>query len=635
MSSPSIIAGIRQFLVEFVPFSQMDGADVEFIARRVELAYFAHGEHLVSPADGSPQHFYIVKQGVVRCEGPVRLPVGNGSADPGAHLGAGEMFPVGALTAERSVQRTYSASGDVFCWVLAKKDFDELIQSSPVFLEFCHHRLGVLLDLSRRAVQASYALEAAQVRLAHAPLTSVMRSPPVTAGADETLRAVFLRMEQAHVGSVVVTESQSDGSERPVGIFTKEDLLGRVVLPELALVTPIRAVMSAPVETLTGQSTVADAMLLMASRTIRHIPIVDGHSLVGLVSERNLFELQRRSLRQMSEAIRAAQSAGELASVAGDVRESSKALVAQGVGVSFVTRLISGLNDKLTSRLIEIEASATGLSLARICWIALGSEGREEQTIATDQDNGIVIADGADVDPDVLQRFADGVNRGLDVCGFPLCKGDIMARNPMWSQALARWQECFDNWIDSGDPQSILRANIFFDFRALAGNRILAASLRTRVTQRAAANVRFLKQMSDNALQNGPPHSWVAGVLESLIASDAAEVDLKMQGTVPFVDGARVLALAHGIRHTGTAERLRAVAELGRARLDEVEDWIAAFQFLLGLRLRVQHRSLMAAGENQNVLDTRTLSRIDRHVLKESFREARKLQQRLAADYPG
>ena len=613
----------------------MDGEDVEFIARRVEIAYFAHGEELVGPADGPPEHCYIVKQGAVRCEGSVRMPIGNKAGEPDTHLGPGDLFPVGALTAQRPVQRVYSASGDVFCWVLPREDFEELTQRCPIFMEFCHRRFGVLLDLSRRAVQASYALEAAQARVIHAPLASVMHAPAVTAGLDEPLRQVFERMERTRVGSVVVTDSEADGPERPVGIFTKEDLLGRVVLPELSLDTPIREVMSAPVETLAGKDTVADAMLLMASRTIRHIPILEGRALVGLVSERNLFELQRRSLRQMSDAIRSASSVDELAAVAADVREWSKNLVAQGVGASFITRLISGLNDKLTTRLIDLEAGTAGLMVARICWIALGSEGREEQTISTDQDNGIVIADGAEVDPELLLRFADSVNRALDVCGFPLCKGDIMARNPQWSLPLAAWKARFDEWIDAGDPQSVLHANIFFDFRALSGNRMLASSLRTHVTARAAANPRFLKQMSDNALQNGPPHSWVAGVLEHLIASDVAEVDLKMTGTVPFVDGARVLALAHGVRATGTAERLRALVELGKARTEEVENWIAAFQFLLGLRLRVQHRGSSAARENPNLLDTRTLSRIDRRVLKESFREARMLQQRLALDYPG
>jgi CBS domain-containing protein len=305
------------------------------------------------------------------------------------------------------------------------------------------------------------------------------------------------------------------------------------------------------------------------------------------------------------------------------------------VSAGFITRLISRLNDQLSVRLIELKAAEHGVPLDRLCWLALGSEGREEQTIASDQDNGLIVADEFASSIDALLAFAQAVNQALDACGYPLCKGGIMAGNPKWCLGLSQWKALFDGWIERGDPQSLLNANIFFDFRALAGDSSLAQALRDHVTPRAAAVPRFLKQMSDNALRNGPPQSWTAGVLETLFSREAAVVDLKLNGTVPFVDAARLLALANGIRATGTVERFETLATMGVVPAAEVRGWVDSFQFFQSLRLRAQHMGEPGSEGNPNSLDTRTLSGLDRRILKEAFREARRLQQRLALDYPG
>jgi CBS domain-containing protein len=364
------------------------------------------------------------------------------------------------------------------------------------------------------------------------------------------------------------------------------------------------------------------------------VPITRDGLLAGVITERDIFVLQRRSIRQIGEAIRLSKGVPELQRVATDIREWSRGLVAQGVAAAFVTRLISRLNDQLTVRLIDLTAREQQVPLQHLCWLALGSEGREEQTIATDQDNGLLIGPECTVETERLLAFARVVNERLDTCGYPLCKGGIMAGNPKWCLTEAQWRQLFDGWIDRGDPDSLLNANVFFDFRAVAGTGALAAGLREHVAARAEANKRFLKQMSDNALRNAPPASWTGGVLDQLFSSEAVEVDLKLNGTAPFVDGARILALAHGVRETGTAERLAALAERGVLPAEEARAWGDAFQFLQSLRLRVQHDQATTP-ENPNLLDTRTLSELDRRILKEAFRQARKLQQRLALDYPG
>lgn len=624
MSSPTVVAGVRTVLEAHPPFSAMRGEDLDFVAGRVELAYFSPGETIVAPDAGIPAACWIVRDGMV--EG--RRPDTQEGEAPAVQLTPGEPFPVGALLAGRAVTARYTAAGDVFCWVLSRADFDELLRRSEVFLDFCKRRLGAMLDLSRQAVQADYARQASQGRSMMGPLSALLRREPISVARGASLREVFETMERERVGSVIVGDAE--------GIFTRQDVIGRVTLPGLPLDAPIASVMTAPLITLDAQASAAEAMLLMASHGIRHVPVLRDGRLAGVVTERDLFVLQRQSMRAIGDAIGVARTVGALAAAAADIRAWSGALVAQGVAAGFVTRLISRLNDQLTRRLIGLLAGEAGVPIGRACWIALGSEGREEQTIATDQDNGLVLPDGTGpAERDRMLVFADTVNRALDACGYPLCKGDIMASNPRWCLTSSAWQSLFEGWIDRGDPESLLAANIFFDFRALTGDASLAVALRDRVTARAAANPRFLKLMSDNALRTGPPPSWTGGLIGQLFGNEAVQVDLKLDGTGPFVDAARLLALAHRIGRTGTAERLEALAATGVLPVAETRSWVDAFQFLQSLRLRVQQASSGSAAQNPNLIDTRSLSALDRRILKEAFRQARTLQQRLALDYPG
>ncbi len=632
MPSPTIVAGLKQVLAPHAPFSRMADADVEFLIAHLQVAYYAPGETILAPSAEISPYFYIVKQGQVR---------GLRDADPGKVAfegGPGECFPVTALLAERPVALTYVAVGDTFCLLLPRARFAQLTQRSSVFLDFCKRRLASLLDLSRQQLQANYAAEASAERTMGMQLADLVRGPPITCRPDETLRAAFERMHAAHVGSILVTEP-ANGGENLIGIVTRTDLIGRVILPALPLDTPVRAVMSPNVLSLPHDATAADATLVMAEHSIRHVPVVravDGETrVIGLVSERDLFTLQRLTVRQLAADLRRADSVESLASSAAGVRQLSYHLVAQGVAAAQLTRLISHLNDQLTARLLTLACARFGVESNAFCWLALGSEGRGEQTIATDQDNGIIYS-GATSDQPKWLALADWVNVALAECGFPLCKGNIMARNPQWCLTPAQWDGLFAHWIDRGDPDSLLASSIFFDFRGIFGNTALAADLRQSVTARAQRNSRFLKQMSDNALRNRPP---AASMLESLLGAEMpATVDLKMNGTVPFVDAARIWALAAGLTETRTAERFRRLGEIGRLPATDVAAWIDAFEFLQLLRLRRQHQrgeQPAAADDNPNSIDTATLSALDRRILKVAFRQARKVQQRLELDYPG
>ncbi len=629
---------MRHALAPHAPFSAMRGEDLDRIVRASQLQYFAPGEVVLRPASERPAHCYVIRQGTIRGERPSE----SGGTTPLWELSAGEMFPLGALIGRRGVTSVYRATRDTFCLRFPAAVFDAMLEASPVFQDFCTRHLSHLLDLSRTRLQAEYAAAATERRGTSTPLSALLHHPPITCGPDAPLSAALAVMEEHRIGTVPVV----DAGGKPIGIFTRQDVIGRVVLPQRPLTAAMRDVMSAPPITLPADATAGDAALVMAQHGIRHVVVVKGGDrIAGVVSERDLFSLQRLSVRELASTIRRAADVPALAQCASDIRALSHSLVAQGVAAGHLTRMISSLNDQIAVRIIGMTAPAHDLSGVAVCWLGMGSEGRGEQTIATDQDNGLLfVANDENAPPDAIRErllpFAHAVNEALDRCGYPLCKGGVMAMNPRWCASLDEWSAGFAGWIDRGNPSSLLAASIFFDFRALWGESRLADTLRARILERARGNARFLKQMSDNALRNRPPLNWRGELTAADDDSGVEGIDLKMSGSVPFVDAARIFALAAGVPATNTVLRLREAAAARGMPAAETDAWCNAFEYVQLLRLREQHRRLDQASPgrddgNPNVVALASLPDLDRRILKEAMRQIRRVQQRLELDYPG
>jgi CBS domain-containing protein len=253
---------------------------------------------------------------------------------------------------------------------------------------------------------------------------------------------------------------------------------------------------------------------------------------------------------------------------------------------------------------------------------------------------GVLITSAIGVSSDRPAWLALGreVNEALDACGYPLCKGNVMAGNPACCLTQGEWLARFDAWIDRGAPEDLLNASIYFDFRCLAGDAALVGPMRALVQEQAARAPRFMKQMAENALHNAPALNWHGGI-DTRSRGDREVVDLKLHGTSIFVDAARLYALAHRVPATGTRARFEAVARALGVPAHEAEAWVGGFEYLQMLRLRQQLGSdrsgdaVPAGDPNPNLVDVGALNDIDRRVLKESLRIARQLQQRIRMDY--
>lgn len=462
------------------------------------------------------------------------------------------------------------------------------------------------------------------------PLRTLVQKPPVVCRAEQSVSEAGRLMHAADVGSVVVV----DAGGAPIGIFTTHDLVASAAQGLEA--RPVSELMTAAPFALPGHAMAYEAALAMVGMRIRHVLVIDDGRLIGIVSERDLFSLQRLGLGEITTEIRLAASVEVMVELAAEIRKLARLMVDQGVAAEQLTMFVSVLNDRLCQRILEIERKNHRWEQISWCWLAFGSEGRFEQTFSTDQDNGIVFVAHDNAPPDAtrlrLLPFAKSVNDALDACGFPLCQGQVMASNPRLCLSVEEWKEKIRGWIEAPQPNALLDAAICFDFRALHGDATLAAGLREWVHPLTRANPSFLRLMAEIALESRPP----LGVLRDFATSDAPAlrhtVNLKLNGARPFIDAARIFALAQGLPQTNTADRLRAARAGNGMGAAEAEGLVDAF--FVVQQLRLAHQAVLAPGDAAaNLVDPDKLNPFERTVLKEAFLQARRLQSRLALDY--
>jgi CBS domain-containing protein len=641
--APSLISSTVEDLRRHAPFAAMDLPALQYLATKISLAYFAKGTTVLSPGDGPVARMFIVQKGTINGSD-----AGATREDGALSLSEGECFPIGALIAQRPSVLTFIAQVDTFCYLLPLTDFEHVMDISRPFRHFATRRIAALLEQSQRGVQSQYTSRVSDAHSLASPLKSIVRRAPVTVLPDTPVRAVLEKMKALRIGSVVI----ADADQRPLGIFTERDVLDRIALAGIPQDAAIARAMTPNPFSLPAHAALFEAAQAMARHRFRHVLLMEEGKLVGVVSERDLFTLQRLSLGEIAKSIAQAENADALARAASEVRRLAAALLAQGVGAEQLTQFVTTLNDAIAGRALGL-AGAEALPKVPWCWLGLGSEGRMEQTLATDQDNALIFVPAAGGDLAATRAaflaFADRANRILDQCSFPLCKGDIMARNPKWCLTLAEWQETFGHWLRSANAEALLNAAIFFDFRALHGDAALAQTLRDWLSPQVAAQPLFLLQMVNNALQVRPP----LGLLRDFVKDDGdagefpGTIDLKKYGARPFIDAARIFALKHGVAASNTADRIRLSAAKMHMHEDEAAAIVDGFHFVQLLRLRNQEGGVPQAPaplggyqadddappHHPNRIDPDQLNELDRRILKEALRQARKLQSRLELDF--
>lgn len=368
--------------------------------------------------------------------------------------------------------------------------------------------------MSPKKVQLEHRLAGEQQTLA-LPLRALLRNEPIVCREGQSVREAVAIMHQHGVGSVVVVDADS----RPVGIFSERDLVAAVASGQDT--RSVGELMTRDPVALPAHAFAYEAALSMIGNRIRHVLVTDDARLIGVVSERDLFSLQRLGLGELTTEIRLAGDVATLVDIAAEILKLTRLLVTQGVAAEQLTLYVSVLNDRLCQRVIEVVRKRHRWEQISWCWLAFGSEGRLEQTFSTDQDNGIIFVAHDGAAPEVVRArllpFAREVNEALDACGFRWCKGNVMACNPELCLSVEEWRRKMGAWMETWDPQALLDATIYFDFRPLHGDATLATGLRQWVLERTPANRAFLRKMAENALKVHP----ALGTLRDFATEDA------------------------------------------------------------------------------------------------------------------
>ena len=465
------------------------------------------------------------------------------------------------------------------------------------------------------------------------PLRSLPKGPPLTAPPSASVRNAMLRMNQTGSDNIVVVDEPSN---RPLGIVTLSNLVHAIAFEGGDLEQPVAALMPAAPLTLPADAPIHRATVLMTKRNVRHVILVepDGH-LCNVVSRADLFGLRGGGAEALAESVAMSMDVAALAKAAAAVHQRGTELFAAGMGAEHVCQWISALNDIISMRIIELVEDEFDLPAVPWCWLVFGSEGRLEQTFSTDQDNGILFLPGEErVTEDLREAFlpfAQAVNRGLDACGFTLCKGNIMAGNRSWCLSLAEWENRFSTWMQVPEPEAILHSTIFFDFRPLYGSYELADRLRDWLISQPPSYDRFLRAMAEEALIVAPSLGWANNFVYDGGKQYPHTMDLKLHGSRPFVDAARTWSLTHGIWATNTGDRLRAVARVQNLRPETTAGEVEAFYLVQ--RFRMQQQIAAKKPDEANRLDPSSLNALNRLMLKEAFKQAKNIQMRLKLEY--
>jgi PAS domain S-box-containing protein len=507
-------------------------------------------------------------------------------------------------------------------------------QNHPAYID------GLLEDVStvhRREAEREALIERLQASLLflHEPIANLGRDS-VTCPMDTSIAQLSRLMTARNVTAALVASENS----AVIGIVTDHDLRARVLSENADLHAPIHTIMSAPLIKISEDALIYEALMRMEEKGVLHLAVEDrSGQIVSVVDNKSLIQFQRYGPIVLSREISRAKSPDEVAHSSGRTSLLVRTLMDSSARPRHVTNMLASICDAATERLIQLAVDELGKPPAPFAFIAMGSQGRQEQTLVTDQDNGIIFAPPADADPrhaaeyflQLGQRVCDGLNQA----GYPYCRGGVMASNPRWCRSLPDWLSGFDEWALKSEEQEVIDLSIFFDFRTVYGDMALTSELRQHIHKALQDTPAFLHHLARNALAFKPPIRLPGNIYLSGGATEhAGEINLK-DAMMPMVSFARLYALRHQIDQTPTLKRIEALTERNVILPSSRDEIIAAYDFLMQLRLQTQLASIQSGQNPQNIIHPGKLGYIQQELLKQAFTQIAAVQKKVGYDFLG
>lgn len=585
----SELAEVTGFLGARLPWSLLGAGRVSTFAARAEASYARRGE-VVLAAGAVPEAMFVIRSGAME--------VREADGQLVTHEEVGACFGQSSILESRGSRFTFVAAEDTLLWSFDADVVRELALIPQVGRFFTDSRLRLAGE--RKVPEGGPVLQV--------PVADLIGRDPITIGSTASVRHAAQLMNEHQVSAVLVTRE-----DRLVGILTDRDLR-KVVAHGIPGGAPIRTIMSLSPLTVPPDALALDVLLSLVENGIHHLPVVDGDRLVGMVTSGDLMRLEQASpLFVVGDLARQSDVPG-LAQVMRKVPSLVARLLRQDATAADITKIISSTTEALWHRLAELAEDRLGPAPVPYCWVALGSLARHEQALGSDQDHAFILSDEARPEHDeYFAQLASFLTDALEACGFPRCKGGVMATN--WRQPLAAWTTTFSGWLASPTAKAVLNSSIFFDLRPIHGDFDLAETLLRRVRGSAGNASRFLGHLAAHANDVEVPLGFWRGLVVEKRGGHRDRLDLKHGGITPIVDVARIYALRWALPHTGTRARLAAAAPHGA----RVENLLDAHEHLSYLRLRHQGHLLAQGAPPDNHLAPADLSEFERRSLRDAL----------------
>lgn len=601
---------IKNFLSQHPPFDELEDEVLNFVTKHVEISYFREDTPVIHFGD-EIHDLYMVRSGVVE--------VYRRKGELYNRLDEGALFGQMGLLTNNKVRFPAKATKDTLVYCIPEAVFQELYDNHETFADFVE-----VEDTARLRQAVSSTNE--QNDLTTSKVRTLLTGDAPFLEKTETIQNAAIKMAEENVSSLLIIdpdilEDNEEDNSPLVGIITDRDLCTRVLAEGLDANDEVSSVMTTEVISLDHNAYVYEAMLTMLRYNVHHLPVLKDKKPIGIIEATDIVRYESQNSLLLVSSIFQQQSIEELASLSEQVKDSFVRLVNEDANSHMVGSAMSVIGKSFKQRIIELAEEELGEPPIPYCFLALGSMGRDEQILVTDQDNAIILDNSyvKESHDEYFSALAKKICDGLNECGYTYCTGDIMATNPEWRMTRSEWEECFADWIDDPNPKALLNASIFFDLVGVYGRLKWAEQLNGFIVRRARKNNRFLACLARNAMNRTPPLGFFKDFVMEKDGQHKNSINLKRRGTAPLADLIRVHALAVGSRSTNSFERLDDIHEAGILPKGKARDLRDALEFISMVRIRHQALDVENQIEPDNNIEPENLSDFERRNLKDAF----------------
>lgn len=589
------------------PFDRLSHAETAMLRSTIDIGYWGPGETIVECGKPAGHLHVVIKGSVEERDGEEVESV----------LRAKDTFDARALV-HGAAGTSFVAAEETLCYLVPKDVVLELIKHNAGFAAFFYS------ELSRKLAETEEDRGDGVNRVLRARVREARLHEPCFIDAAATIKDAAHMMEEHHNNTLFV----KDGAR--TGIITGTNLSKAAVLMALPLDTPVRNVAHFQIHSVDADDFIFEALIKMTRHRVRRLAVVSEGDFTGTLEDVDILGLLGANAQLIPGRIDRARSLDDLDAPARDIQSQVERLHRQGVSIEVIAEITSDLNRALFAKLFDFIAPPSIREAG--CLIVMGSEGRGEQTVRTDQDNGLLLAH--DVPHDDLARFRSGFTAALERFGFPPCPGNIMVRNPVWSQTLDGFVQQLKSWVMTPDEMSAMNLGVFYDAVTVTGRADLLEAAKKAMAGLLLGEGAYLARFA-KAIDQFEDAS--AGVLTSLMAAAGVGSDaihMKKSGVFPIVHGVRVLALENGITETSTSGRLDELASREVLSEEMVSDIRSALSYFMEVRLRSQLTAMRTGRqEEEAIVRLNELSSRERDLLREALKVVKRFKEIVRAHY--